>query len=108
MFGIIMQIMPPRGVVGITVRKDNNTGCNNKIVLLKPGYPAEKSGLLVQDCIINVNGEDIKGKNNNYVVARIKGTPNTDVNIKVMRDKEELEYSVPRVKNKIDWFRSLR
>ena len=107
-FGIITQLLPPRGVVGITVKTDNKAACKHKIISLRSGYPAEEAGLSVQDCLINVNGEDIQNKNRNYVIARIKGNPGTNVNIKVTRDKQELEYSLPRVKNKIDWFRSFK
>ena len=102
--GIVRQVLPPRGIIGVTIAKDDKIACNSKIINFDNGLPASESGLLVNDCIVSVNGEDIRNKDYNYAVSKIKGKPGTDVKININRNAEEFEYTVSRVKNKIDWF----
>jgi len=54
-----------------------------------PGSPAEESGLLPDDYIYEIDGEDVRGLDLNVVVSKIKGPEGTDVVIGVKRDGEE-------------------
>jgi carboxyl-terminal processing protease len=62
--------------------------------------PAEESGLLPDDYIYMVDGEDMYGQDNSYVVSKIKGEENTYVTITVIRDGETdpIDISVERRK----------
>ena len=68
------------------------------------GRPAQKSGLIAGDIILEVNGVDCKKKNTQEVSDLLKGQPNTEVTIKVRRYGEEkpLTKTLKREKVKID------
>ena len=57
------------------------------IVIVAPlkGSPAQKAGLLPEDVIIEVDGENIEGENLNQVVQRIRGQKGTTVTLTVDR-----------------------
>lgn len=50
--------------------------------------PAEEVGLLPDDIIVEVDGEDIQGQDLNLVVSKIRGKAGTKVNIAVARSGE--------------------
>ena len=59
--------------------------------------PAEKAGLLFGDKIKEINLEDVTGKDSEYVLTKIKSGPvGSTVLLKVIRDEEELEFSITR------------
>lgn len=58
--------------------------------------PAQKSGILVNDVIIKVNGEDVKGKTGTELAKMIRGKKGTKVNITIKRDNEEINMDVTR------------
>ena len=68
------------------------------------GWPAQKSGLIAGDIILEVNGVDCKKKNTQEVSDLLKGQPNTEVTIKVRRYGEDkpLTKTLKREKVKID------
>ncbi len=78
------------------------------VVNLFENMPAITSGIQLGDCIVKVENEDVSDKNYNYVSSKIKGKPATSVNITVKRNDDILNYTLQRVKNKIDWFQFLR
>ena len=53
------------------------------------GSPAEKVGLLADDIIVSVDGEDIMGQDLNLVVSKIRGEVGTTVKIGVAREGED-------------------
>lgn len=59
----------------------------DRVVVVSPikGSPAEKAGLLPEDVIVEVDGEDIAGKNLNEVVTKIRGAKGTKVTLKILR-----------------------
>lgn len=63
-----------------------------------PGSPAEEIGLLANDYIYEVDGENVVGQDINLVVSKIKGPEGTTVDIGVKHDnKGEIEtYTVER------------
>lgn len=58
--------------------------------------PAEKSGLLVNDVIIKVNGESTQSKALNDVTSQIRGEVGTSVKLTVVREGVEKEFSITR------------
>lgn len=78
---------------------------NNKTVITIPykGFPAYRAGLKVGDEFIEVDGKNAQGKPTNEVSNMLKGTPNTEVTIKVRRvgTKEDIQVKLVREKIKI-------
>jgi len=64
------------------------------------GNPAQKSGLKAGDKLINANGEDLKGKAVSDVSDILKGTPGTELHLKVERYgvKKPLDITIERSK----------
>ena len=64
------------------------------------GNPAEKSGLKAGDKLIEANGNDLKGKKVSDVSDVLKGTPGTDLHLKVERYgvKKPIDISIERAK----------
>lgn len=58
--------------------------------------PAEKAGLKVDDVIIKVNGEDVKGMPGTDLAKIIRGKRNTIVNLTVKRKDKEISMNVKR------------
>lgn len=59
-----------------------------KVVRPIKGSPAEEVGLMADDIIVKVDGEDIQGQDLNLVVSKIRGEAGTKVNIGVVRSGE--------------------
>ncbi len=49
------------------------------------GYPAQKAGLLVGDCILSVNGAEITNRTNDEVSTLLKGQANTPLTLTIQR-----------------------
>lgn len=66
------------GGIGSVIRQDGDY-----VVVAQPykESPADKSGLLIGDKIMVINGEDAKGMTTKDVSDRLKGTPGSDVKI---------------------------
>lgn len=73
---------------------------DNQVVVVSPikGSPAEKAGLLPEDVIVKVNGEDIADQNLNDVVSKIRGQKGTSVTIAVLREEEDdlIDFTIVR------------
>ena len=70
-------------------------------ILISEAYedaPAYKDGIRNGDKVIKVNGEDITGMDLSVAVALIKGEKGTDVNLTVIRNSEEKNFTVTRDK----------
>ncbi len=68
-------------------------------------HPAESVGILPQDFIVQVDGEDMAGKYPSEVANKIRGDKGTDVKLKIFRQKETsetLDFTVTRDEIKID------
>lgn len=63
-----------------------------------PNSPAEESGLLANDYIYEIDGEDVRGLELSVVVSKIKGPENSKVVITVKREGEPelLDFTVTR------------
>lgn len=68
------------------------------------GFPAQKSGLIPGDCILEVNGVIAQGKTTSQISDLLKGQPGSTVEIKIKRDgvDEPLLKTLTREKIKID------
>jgi len=88
------------GGVGAVIRKKGDY-----VVVTEPyeNYPAQKSGLMAGDVIMEVNGQSTKGKTTDDVVKILRGAPNTAVDIKVQREGTDgiLTFSITRQEIKI-------
>lgn len=85
--------------IGAVVSQDVKTGI---ITVVKPyeGTPAYNAGLLPNDIIYKVNGEEVTGKDLTEVVSKIKGKEGTEVVITIYRDgvDEPMDYTIVRQK----------
>lgn len=83
--------------VGITIQmQEGKQGF--LIVAVTPGGPAEEAGLMVQDLVIRVEGQDVREMTTEEVRALVKGEEDTWVNMTVMRKGETLSIPVQRRK----------
>ena len=85
--------------IGASVSQDITTGI---ITIVKPfvSSPAYEEGLLPEDILYKVDGEEVTGKDLTEVVSKIKGPEGTTTDLVIIREgeNEELEFTVPRRK----------
>lgn len=83
--------------VGMSVQMDGEGAIN--IVRVFTDSPAEAAGILAGDKLVAIEGEYLNiqtAKDLDEAVSRIRGTVGTEVNITILRDGEEIEFSVTR------------
>jgi len=70
------------------------------IVISEPyeGFPAQEAGLRIGDRIIEINGENMVGKDSSQASEKLKGQPQTQVKIKIERPgtKNLLDFTITR------------
>lgn len=83
--------------IGAYLQQDMDT-MYVKVVRPIKNSPAEEVGLLADDIIVEVDGEDIQGQDLNLVVSKIRGEAGTKVNIAVARvgEPEYLYFDIVR------------
>lgn len=85
--------------IGAVVNQDMKTGI---ITIVKPykNSPAYKAGLLPDDIIYMVEGEEVTGKDLTEVVSIMKGKEGTKVNITIIREgvADPIEFTIERQK----------
>ncbi|MFW5713547.1 MAG: S41 family peptidase [Brevefilum sp.] len=74
------------------------TGDYVEIISPMKGSPAAEAGLLPNDKIIAINGEDMDGIPGDLVLQRILGPAGTDVTITVQRNSETFEVTITRAR----------
>lgn len=81
--------------VGMYLSTDKDT---NLVKVVKPmdESPAQKAGVMADDIIYKVDGEDITGMDLSTVVAKVKGPKGSSVVITVIRDGEEIDFTLVR------------
>lgn len=69
-----------------------------KVAGVVKGAPAEKAGIKKGDIIVEVDGENIQGKDSSYAVSKMKGKKGTNVSISVMRkgNKKPITFNIKR------------
>lgn len=81
--------------VGITIQvREDEEGFD--IVSVEKTGPAYEAGILPGDILVGADGQSFEGKTVNDASAIIKGEEGTDVSIKVLRDGQELTFTVTR------------
>lgn len=65
------------------------------------GFPAHKSGLLIGDRIIEIDGKGLKEDNSISISEKLKGVPGTGLKLLVERDGREQPFIVEIVREKI-------
>lgn len=69
-----------------------------KVAGVVKGGPAEKEGIKKGDIIVEVDGENIQGKDSSYAVSKMKGKKGTNVSISVVRkgNKKPITFNIKR------------
>ena len=83
-----LQLMGQYGGIGALIHQQNGN-----VIISEPyeGLPADKAGLKAGDIIIEVNGQEAKGKNSDQVREFLRGQAGSEIKIKVLRDGKEIE-----------------
>ena len=81
--------------VGIQIAKDEKT---DRLIVISPieDTPAFEAGILAQDLIVKIDGNDTKGMDVNDAVKLIRGERGSQVTLTVERDGEEKDYNIVR------------
>ena len=81
--------------VGITIQpQEDESGF--LIIMVADGGPAKEAGIEVNDLLIGVEAQDIRGMTTDEVGALVKGEEGTKVSLTVMRKGEHMTLSVER------------
>lgn len=88
--------------IGATISQDMTTK-DMTIVTPFTNSPAYNAGLCSGDQIIGVDGESVIGEDLSDVVTKIKGLEGTTVNITILRDGEEMTFTVTRAKIEVEF-----
>ena len=81
--------------VGITIQpQEDESGF--LIIMVTDGGPAKEAGIEVNDLLIGVEDQDIRGMTTDEVGALVKGEEGTKVSLTVMRKGEHMTLSVER------------
>jgi len=76
--------------IGAYLSQDPDT-LNVKVVRPIKDSPAEAAGILAEDIIVEVDGENIEGQDLNVVVSKVRGPEGTKVDIGILRgDSDEV------------------
>ena len=69
-----------------------------KVAGVVKGGPAQKAGIKKGDIIVEVDGENIQGKDSSYAISKMKGKKGTNVSISVMRkgNKKPITFNIKR------------
>ncbi len=81
--------------IGATVQQDTETGYIKIVKPFKNG-PAFEAGIRTNDYVIEIDGQDVSGMDLNSAVAIMKGEEGTIVNVKIIRDGEEMSIDIER------------
>ncbi|MDR3328312.1 MAG: S41 family peptidase [Prevotellaceae bacterium] len=73
------------GGIGAVVQKNGDY-----VMIIEPrfGLPAQKNGLVAGDEIVEIDGENMKGKSTSAVSEKLKGVPGTEIRLKIRRNSE--------------------
>lgn len=73
------------------------------VIITEPykDFPAQKSGLKAGDKIVNIDGEDAKGKTSSQISEKLKGVPGTELNISVIHYGDSIPVSFTLEREKI-------
>lgn len=77
---------------------------NGRVIINEPyeGQPADKAGLKAGDAILEIDGNDMRNSTVKDVSNKLKGTPGTSLEIKILRPGENKERKITIVREKIE------
>ena len=81
--------------VGITIEQQQDDS-GFLIVMVTDGGPAKEAGIEVNDLLIGVESQDVRGMTTDQVGALVKGEEGTKVALTVLRKGENMTFSVER------------
>lgn len=81
------------GGIGAMFSQNLNTGVMT-VSKVYEGYPAYKAGILPQDILYKVDGEDVTGQDLSVVVTKIKGEEGKEVTLSMLRGEEVLDFTM--------------
>jgi carboxyl-terminal processing protease len=81
------------GGIGALIRKVDDHVCISEPY---EGKPAHKSGLLAGDKIVEIDGKSMLGKSSSDVSGALKGPKGTSLQLKVLRNGKEKDFSFER------------
>lgn len=86
--------------VGIQISEDKKT---SRLIVISPieDTPAAEAGILAQDLILKIDGNDTKGMNVNDAVDLIRGEQGSHVTLTIERNGQERDYDIIREKIEI-------
>lgn len=87
--------------IGATMSQNRETGVIT-ISKIHRNSPAEKAGLLEQDILYKVEGEEVTGEDLSMVVGRVKGEEGTPVKLTVLRTENRDEVELTAVRGKVE------
>jgi carboxyl-terminal processing protease len=81
--------------VGVGVQLDSK---DDEAVVSAPldGSPAEQAGIKPGDVLVSVDGESVQGEELEEVAEKVRGVEGSQVELTVLRDGEEYEFSMER------------
>lgn len=82
------------GGIGVVIDSSDPTAL--LITDVTTDSPAQKAGIIANDVIIKVDDEDVTGMDIKEVVSKTRGEVGTDVKLTVLRNGEELEFTITR------------
>lgn len=76
---------------------------NSNIIIVSPidGFPADKAGLRPKDVLVSIDGQSTSGMSIDQAVSKIRGKKDTKVTLKVVRDKQDLTFTITRADIKV-------
>jgi carboxyl-terminal processing protease len=83
--------------IGVIINKNEKLNYPEIVSVFKDS-PAEKSGLLKGDIIVEVDGKSTFNLSLDEVASMVKGKVGTQVTLKVRRDNKELSFTITRAK----------
>lgn len=83
------------GGIGAYVSQDADTG---DIVIVNPfdNAPAKEAGIMPGDIIVEIEGTSVSGMELSDAVTLMKGEPDTDVSVRILRDGEYIDVNITR------------
>lgn len=88
--------------IGATVQYDDTTGYV-KIVEPMEDSPAEQAGLMADDLLVEIDGEDAYGMDVDKAVELVKGDAGTSVNLKIYRPSDNKYYEITVVRAEVEY-----
>ena len=69
-----------------------------RVLRTLPDNPARKAGILAGDILYKVNGEEVWTETSDEIAQKVRGEDGSEVTITVVRDGEELDFTMKREK----------